>query len=98
MALDQEIWDVNETILMLLSLIYDRRSVHRIRTNLLDKQAEDRGMAIELLELLLDDPLKNVLVSYFSDILIREKIDRLHSHFQGRSDSGGTSAQENPES
>ena len=81
-ALDQEIWDVNENILMLLSLIYDRRSVHRIRTNLLDKEAEDRGMAIELLELLLDDPLKNVLVSYFSDILIREKIDRLHSHFR----------------
>ena len=28
-ALDQEIWDVNETILMLLALIYDRQSVHR---------------------------------------------------------------------
>ncbi len=81
-ALDQEIWDVNETILMLLAFIYDRRSVHRIRTNLLDKQAEDRGMAIELLELLLNEPLKNVLVSYFSDILIREKIDRLHSHYR----------------
>ncbi|MDX2429413.1 MAG: hypothetical protein QNK35_00680, partial [Bacteroides sp.] len=81
-ALDQEIWDVNETILMLLALIYDRQSVHRIKTNLLDKQNEDRGMAIELLELLLDDSLKNVLVSYFSDILIREKIDRLHSHYR----------------
>ncbi len=81
-ALDQEIWDVNETILMLLALVYDRRSVLRIRTNLLDKQAEDRGMAIELLELLLDDPLKSVLVSYFSDILIREKIDKLHSFFR----------------
>jgi len=81
-ALDQEIWDVNETILMLLSMIYDRQSVHRVRTILLDKQAEDRAMAIELLELLLEDTLKNVLVSYFSDILIREKIDRLHSHYR----------------
>ncbi|MCP4310929.1 MAG: MFS transporter [Bacteroidetes bacterium] len=81
-AIDQEIWDVNETILMLLALIYDRRSVHRIRMNLLDKQAEDRIMAIELLELLLDDPLRNVLVSYFSDILIREKIDKLHSLYR----------------
>ncbi len=81
-ALNQEIWDVNESILMLLALIYDRQSVHRIRTNLLDKQAEDRGMAIQLLELLLDDPLKHVLIAYFSDILIRDKIDRLQSHFR----------------
>lgn len=81
-AIDQEIWDVNETILMLLALIYDRRSVQRIRLNLLDKQEEDRGMAIELLELLLDVPLKNVIVSYFSDILIREKIDKIHAHFR----------------
>ena len=81
-ALDQEIWDVNESILMLLALIYDRRSVHRIRTKLLDKQAEDRGMAVELLELLLNEPLKKLLISYFSDILIREKIDRLQSHFR----------------
>jgi len=81
-AIDQEIWDVNETILMLLALIYDRRSVHRIRLNLLDKQEEDRGMAIELLGLLLEEPLKNVLVSYFSDTLIREKIDKLHAHFR----------------
>jgi len=81
-AIDQEIWDVNENILQLLALICDRRSVHHIRINLMDKQLEDRGMAIELLELLLEDPLKNVLVSYFSDILIREKIDKLHSLYR----------------
>jgi hypothetical protein len=81
-AIDQEIWDLNETILMLLAMIYDRRSVHRIKTNLMDKQIEDRGMAIELLELLLEEPLKSVLVSYFSDILIREKIDRLQAHYR----------------
>ena len=81
-AIDQEIWNVNELILMLLALIYDRRSVHRIRMNLLDKQEEDRGMAMELLELLLDEPLKTVLVSYFSDILVREKIDKIQSLYR----------------
>jgi AAA family ATP:ADP antiporter len=78
-AIDHEIWDVNEMILMLLALIYDRRSVHRIRMNLLDKQTEDRGMGLELLELLLNEPLKTVLISYFTDILIREKIDKLQT-------------------
>ena len=29
-AVDHEIWDVNEMILLLLALLYDRRSVHRI--------------------------------------------------------------------
>ncbi len=58
LAVDHEIWGVNELILMLLSMIYDRRSVHRIRMNLLDKQTEDREMAIELLDLLLAEPLK----------------------------------------
>jgi hypothetical protein len=78
-AIDHEIWDVNEKILLLLSFVYDRRSVHRIRKNLLDSQAEDRGMAIELLDLLLKEPLKTVLISYFTDVLIREKIDRLQA-------------------
>jgi AAA family ATP:ADP antiporter len=82
LALEHEIWDVNEVIIMLLALIYDRRSVHRIRMNLLDKQAEDRGMAIELLDLLLDEPLKTVLISYFTDILVREKIDKLQYLFR----------------
>ncbi len=82
MAIDHEIWDVNEVMLMLLSMIYDRRSVNRIRMNLLDTQAEDRGMAIELLDLLLNEPLKTVLVSYFIDILIREKIDKLQSLYR----------------
>ncbi|MFH0757639.1 MAG: hypothetical protein V2B15_10155 [Bacteroidota bacterium] len=78
-AVDREIWDVNELILTLLAMIYDRRSVHRIRMNLLDKQTEDREIAIEMLDLLLVEPLKTVLISYFTDILVREKIDKLQS-------------------
>jgi hypothetical protein len=34
-------------------------------------------MAIELLELLLREPLKAVLVSYFHDVSVREKLDKL---------------------
>jgi molybdopterin-biosynthesis enzyme MoeA-like protein len=79
LAMDQEIWDVNEHILSLLALIYDRRSVHRIKVNMLDKQAEDRGMALELLDMLLKEPLKSVILSYFNDVFIREKIDQLQS-------------------
>jgi hypothetical protein len=75
--IDQEIWEINELILMLLAMIYDRRSVRRIRVTLLDRQSDDRGMAIELLELMLRGPLKLVLVSYFHDVSVRNKIDKL---------------------
>ena len=76
-AVDHELWDINELILMLMSLLYDRTSVQRIRVILLDRQSEDRGMAIELLDLLLGEPLKSVLIAYFHDVAVREKIDKL---------------------
>jgi hypothetical protein len=81
-AIEHEIWDVNEVILMLLAMINDRRSVNRVRFNLLDREADDREMGIELLDLLLNEPLKTVLVHYFIDILVREKIDKLQSLYR----------------
>ncbi len=76
-AIDHEIWEVNKLILMLLTMIYDRRSVRRIKISLLDRHSDDRQMAIELLELLLRRPLKAVVVSYFHDVSVREKLDKL---------------------
>jgi ATP/ADP translocase len=76
-VIDHELWEVNELILMLLSMIYDRKSVRRIKFSLLDRQLDDRQMALELLELLLREPLKTVLVSYFHDVAVREKLDKL---------------------
>lgn len=76
-VIDYEIWEVNRLILMLLTMIYDRKSVRRIKISLLDRQSDDRQMALELLELLLSEPLKTVVVSYFHDVSVREKLDRL---------------------
>jgi len=76
-VIEHEIWEVNEMILMLLSMIYDRKSVRRIKISLLDRQADDRQLALELLEILLREPLKTVVVSYFHDVAVREKLDKL---------------------
>jgi hypothetical protein len=76
-VIDHELWEVNELILMMLAMIYDRKSVRRIKGSLLDRQSDDRQMAIEILGLLLDEPLKTVLVSYFHDVCVREKLDKL---------------------
>ena len=76
-VIEHEIWEVNEMILMLLTMIYDRKSVRRIKVSLLDRQSDDRQMALELLILLLREPLKTVLVSYFHDVSVREKLDKL---------------------
>ena len=76
-VIDHELWEVNELILMMLTMIYDRKSVRRIKISLLDRQSDDRQMAVELLGLLLNEPLKTVLVSYFHDVCVREKLDKL---------------------
>lgn len=76
-VIDHELWEVNELILMMLTMIYDRKSVKRIKVSLLDRQSDDRQMAIEILGLLLNEPLKTVLVSYFHDVCVREKLDKL---------------------
>jgi hypothetical protein len=76
-VIDLELWEVNELILMMLTMIYDRKSVRRIKISLLDRQSDDRQMAVELLGLLLNEPLKTVLVSYFHDVCVREKLDKL---------------------
>jgi len=80
-AIDDEIRDVNGLIMMLLAMIYDRRSVQRIRMNLLDRDPENRAIAIELLDLLVKAPLKTLLISYFEDISVKEKIDKLQLLF-----------------
>ncbi len=76
-VIDHELWEVNEQILMMLTMIYDRKSVRRIKVSLLDRQSDERQMALELLDLLLREPLKAVLVSYFHDVSVREKLDKL---------------------
>ena len=80
-AVEDEIRDVNELIMMLLAMIYDRRPVQRIRMNLLDRDPENRAIAIELMALLVKPPLKSLLISYFEDISVREKIDKLQLSF-----------------
>jgi len=80
-AIEDEIRDVNELIMMLLAMIYDRRSVQRIQMNLLDRDPGNRAIAIELLDLLVKAPLKTLLITYFEDISVREKIDKLHLLF-----------------
>jgi AAA family ATP:ADP antiporter len=80
-AIEDEIRDVNDLIMMLLAMICDRRSVQRIRMNLMDRDPENRVVAIEMMDLLVKAPLKTLLISYFEDSLVREKIDKLHLLF-----------------
>jgi len=76
-VIDLELWELNHLILMLLTMMYERSAVRRIKNSLLDRQSDDRLMALELLELLVREPLKAVLVSYFHDVSVREKLDKL---------------------
>lgn len=80
-AIEDELGDVNELIMMLLAMIYDRRPVQRIQMNLADRDPGSRAVAIELLDLLVRAPLKELLITYFEEMSVREKIDKLQLLF-----------------
>ncbi|MEZ5072063.1 MAG: hypothetical protein R2751_14180 [Bacteroidales bacterium] len=81
LALDSEIRELNDQIFMLLSLIYDRESVWSIRQNLMGRSRVDKEMGLEMLNLLVSEPLRAVVHAYFHDVVVREKLDKLNALF-----------------
>ncbi len=64
-------------IYMLLSMIYDQYSINLIKANIESKTSEGITYAIELLDVLLAEDLKDRLVPLFDDISDQEKVKRL---------------------
>lgn len=64
-------------IYMLLSMIFDKYSINLIRSNIESGTNEGISYAIELLDVLLSEDLKDRIVPLFDDISNAEKIKRL---------------------
>ncbi|MBR9997603.1 MAG: hypothetical protein KFF73_01470, partial [Cyclobacteriaceae bacterium] len=64
-------------IYMLLSMIFDPYSINLIRSNIESGTSEGLTYALELLDVLLTEDLKNRIIPLFDDISNQEKIKRL---------------------
>ena len=81
LALNKEI---NENIIQifgLLSLLYDNRKLNYIYNQILDGNSEILVYAIELLDFILDEDLKNIIFPLFENTSYNTKINQLQYYF-----------------
>ncbi len=73
-------------IYMLLSMIFDKYSIDLVQTNLESKTSEGISYALELLDVLLTEDLKDRIIPLLDDISNQEKVRRLqvfYPHIMG---------------
>ncbi len=80
-GIQEELDESYELIFMMLSILYDKESIHLVRDNLEIGTNEGVTFAIELMDQFLSNDLKLYLYPFFDDISPEEKIKALHSFF-----------------
>jgi AAA family ATP:ADP antiporter len=68
-------------VLLMLSFLYEARSVLRVRENFTHSSPERRAYAIEMIDNLIEHKLKPVVMPVLDDIPLDERIRRLHPIF-----------------
>ena len=86
-AIQEEIRSNYETIMELLALAYDERSVMLIRENLDSGTREGAGYALELMDIFVDDELKRFIFPLFEDNPPAEKLRVLQEEYPVRKHS-----------
>jgi len=71
----------NALLFRLLGLAYDKQVVEHVSETLLEEESDDRGFAVELLNLVVDEQVKEYLEPYFDDRSVSEKIRILQTQF-----------------
>ncbi len=70
-----------DTLFLVLSITYNPSSVEHVRENLVTDTAESISFALELLDIFVDETIKNLLFILFEDISNPERIRRFKDHF-----------------
>ncbi len=86
-AIQEEIKSNYETIMELLALAYDERSVMLIKENLDSETREGAGYALELMDIFVDDELKRFIFPLFEDNPPAEKLRVLQEEYPVRKHS-----------
>jgi AAA family ATP:ADP antiporter len=80
-ALRWEVQNDVEHIYMLLTMLYDTRSIQLVKENIDSKTTEGITYAIELLDVFLSEQLKQRVIPVLDDISDAERISRLHDFY-----------------
>ncbi len=79
-ALQQEFSYTRRRILFLLSLLYDQDSANQIEENILHPIAERRAYALEILDVLLEQEFKPLVLPLFEESTPARQLERLLPH------------------
>jgi hypothetical protein len=80
-SMDEELKHSVEYVFLLLSLMFDSNSIAQIRKTLEGSEGESSGYALELLDLLVAEDIKQMLFPLIDDISANEKIKLLQDYF-----------------
>jgi hypothetical protein len=80
-ALNEEVADNYDQIIILLSIIYDPESLQLVRENIESGDPDNLQFAIELLDLFIDPELKPKLLPLLDDSSTIDKLNQLQIHF-----------------
>lgn len=75
-ALEQEIHEKKESIFLLLSLIFESKTIRYIRENIEGKDAKARMYAMEVCDMTVSADIKDLILSLFDEVSMKEKLER----------------------
>lgn len=81
LALQQEINEKKENIFLLLSLIYDSRTIRHIRENIEGKDSKARMYALEVCDMTVSRDIKDLLIPLFDDIEAKQKLEKFNNRY-----------------
>lgn len=81
LALLDQLEAEKEYVFVLLSLLYDAKTIQHIREYVESKDAKAKVYALEMSDMLIDDEVKQLFFPLFEDIGIRERLQRLSYKF-----------------
>jgi ATP:ADP antiporter, AAA family len=81
MALLAELEGQKEHVFLLLSLLYDMKTIHHIREHIESKDPNAKVYALEIGDMLISDDIKEIFFPVFEDLPIQERLNRFSYRF-----------------
>ncbi|MBP6978553.1 MAG: hypothetical protein PHD61_07595 [Bacteroidales bacterium] len=80
-ALQAELAEKKEQIFLLLSLIYDARTIRLIRENIESGNSQSKIFAMEISDMMVADDIKEMFLPLFDDTTVKERLAQFRNRF-----------------
>lgn len=81
MALMSELEEQKEHVFLLLSLLYESKTIHHIREHIESKDANAKVYALEISDMMIDTDIKELYFPVFEDLTFQERLNRFGNRF-----------------